>query len=121
MHPITFNIDQCTFYACDQKSGKHFIDANKVELHDIRITNCLFANCGSSDAQNKLCSIKGIVKETSDNWYTTDCAWHSEAQAMCTEYSKTSAELFEDPENGNFKIKDALFKNRAGDPQWFSE
>ncbi|MCS3025145.1 DUF5123 domain-containing protein [Bacteroides xylanisolvens] len=40
---------------------------------------------------------------------------------MCTEYSKTSAELFEDPENGNFKIKDALFKNRAGDPQWFSE
>ena len=121
MHPITFNIDQCTFYACDQKSGKHFIDANKVELHDIRITNCLFANCGSSDAKNKLCSIKGIVKETSDNWYTTDCAWHSEAQAMCTEYSKTSAELFEDPENGNFKIKDALFKNRAGDPQWFSE
>lgn len=93
----------------------------KVELHDIRITNCLFANCGSSDAKNKLCSIKGIVKETSDNWYTTDCAWHSEAQAMCTEYSKTSAELFEDPENGNFKIKDALFKNRAGDPQWFSE
>ena len=74
MHPITFNIDQCTFYACDQKSGKHFIDANKVELHDIRITNCLFANCGSSDAKNKLCSIKGIVKETSDNWYTTDCA-----------------------------------------------
>lgn len=104
-----------------KKSGKHFIDANKVELHDIRITNCLFANCGSSDAKNKLCSIKGIVKETSDNWYTTDCAWHSEAQAMCTEYSKTSAELFEDPENGNFKIKDALFKNRAGDPQWFSE
>ena len=43
------------------------------------------------------------------------------AQAMCTEYSKTSAELFEDPENSNFKIKDALFKNRAGDPQWFSE
>ena len=121
IHPITFTIDQCTFYACDQKSGKHFIDANKVELHDIRITNCLFANCGSSDAKNKLCSIKGIVKETSDNWYTTDCAWHSEAQAMCTEYSKTSAELFEDPENGNFKIKDALFKNRAGDPQWFSE
>ena len=71
--------------------------------------------------KNKLCSVKNIVKETSDNWYTTDCAWHSEAQAMCTEYSKTSAELFEDPENGNFKIKDALFKNRAGDPQWFSE
>ena len=120
-NPITFDIEQSTFYACDQKSGKHFIDANKVTVHTINITKCLFAKCGSSDAKNKLCSVKDIVKETSDNWYTTDCAWHSEGAAMCNEYSKTSADLFEDPDNGNFKIKDALFKNRAGDPQWFSE
>lgn len=50
-HSITFNIEQCTFYTCVQASNKHLIDANKVELHDIRITKCLFANCGSSDAK----------------------------------------------------------------------
>jgi hypothetical protein len=35
-------------------------------------------------------------------------------------YPNTAASLFEDPDNGNFKIKDASFagKNSAGDPRW---
>ena len=35
-----------------------------------------------------------------------------------TKYDKPSTEVFENPEEGNFKIIDALFPSSIGDPRW---
>ena len=59
------------------------------------------------------------VHDTSDAAYTAGNA-PSDLGVTITRYPGTSTDLFEDPANGNFKIKDKSFvgKSSAGDPRW---
>ena len=48
---------------------------------------------------------------------TNDMTFHSTLGDV-TKYDKPSTEVFENPEEGNFKIIDALFPSSIGGPRW---
>jgi hypothetical protein len=51
---------------------------------------------------------------------TSDCLFSANPITGANSYSGKAADLFTDPANGNFKIKDNSFagKSTAGDPRW---
>lgn len=62
----------------------------------------------------------GTAYSLSNCYKTSDAVFASGAITGITDYGKVSTELFTDPANGNFTIKDATFagKSTSGDPRW---
>ncbi|WP_460880806.1 DUF5123 domain-containing protein [Pontibacter rugosus] len=58
--------------------------------------------------------------QSSSSYATSDYNATGNQIPNLTVYSGTAADLFQDPNNGNFTIKDANFagKGSAGDPRW---
>jgi hypothetical protein len=56
----------------------------------------------------------------SNTYMTSDCLFSANPITGANSYSGKAADLFTDPANGNFKIKDNSFagKSTAGDPRW---
>lgn len=110
-------IDQCTFFNCVQ-TGKPYIDVNKLTTITPTVNNSLFGKSNEYVDGNKVraASIKGIVS-AENVYYTSDCVWDS-GYNIGTLHSKTSEDLFEDPTNGIFRIKDPSFTAKTGDPRW---
>ena len=79
---------------------------------------------GKSNAGNR--SVRGYRTgndtnvDVNNTFVTADHVVISNPFPNVTEYSKTSFELFDNPKNGNFRIKDSTFsgRNTAGDPRW---
>lgn len=101
-------IDRCTFY--NLAKGKTTIDTNKVKAGSITITNTLV---GMTEATK---GYEGPTVKFSDSFTTSDCSFGSK-NTWGTALDISSTELFVDPSNGDFTVKDTKYK-AYGDPRW---
>jgi len=99
------------------------VSATNTVSQGIIITNSILG-VGKSGAANR--TVRGIRTNEStpiqvnNSYKTADYVATSNLIPNLTDYSGTSFNLFTDPKNGNFTIKDAGFtgKATAGDPRW---
>jgi len=127
---IKFN--NCTFY--NSPSGGpagggsfYFIDLNTLNsATPITITNCIFGQTwdeGSGNDANGIRAGGATTISISNSYQTSDFVSTNAAYQMAglLPYPGTSSNLFTNPDNGNFKIKDNTFagKGNSGDPRWY--
>lgn len=136
-------INNSTFYNVER-----FLLHDKTNNSSLVISDCTFNNIiinsrylidyGSSLAPNTFeirNSIFGATKDpstargiraakspsVSNSYGTSDMIWAASPINGLNTYSGTSTDLFADPANGNFSIKDESFEGKvsAGDPRWY--
>lgn len=115
---IAMNIENCTFYNC-VTNGKSFIDINKMSGVTVTVNKTIIGKLYDYVDGNtiKAYSVKKIA--TANDVYTTaDCPYAS-GYDWGTILEKTSAQLFADPDNGDFHIQNGSLT--VGDPRWLSE
>ena len=112
-------ISDCTFYNIIG-SSRYFIDCNSTSYgpNVFTITNSILGSVASGSYGHR-CSIDPTV---TDSYYTTDVVFDKyDMTSWFIEYSKSAANLFQDPDNYDFTIIDSSFagKTSAGDPRWY--
>jgi hypothetical protein len=122
---VSVNIQNCTINEAPLGGGTTFlIDYNTNNVGSgISMKNCIF---GMTRQGGTTMTAKGVRYNTggsadgSGSYTTSDYSAVSNPLTGVTAYAKLSTDLWTDPTNGNFKIKDATFagKNTAGDPRW---
>lgn len=121
----SIEIDNCTFYNIIG-STRYLLDCQNI-APEINISNSIFAKVGSGVLTEGVwtSTSKGIRSNSTPTisgvYFTADFVFGSNTFKPTYEYNNTSENLFTDPENGNFTIKDSSFdgKNSAGDPRWY--
>lgn len=115
---IQMNIENCTFYNCVQ-TGKSFIDINKKANVVVSVKKTIIGQLNKYVEGNtiKCTSVKNIATAT-DLYTTSDCPYSS-GYDWGTILDKTSAQLFVDPEKGDFHIQNGALS--VGYPRWLSE
>lgn len=123
-------ISNATFYAAIQSNNRYFIDYNNFAISEgVEVSNVVFGRPKGSTATPPTYDILGIryggtlTTRSSNNHAASDFKWRENAALAYPEvtfYTKASADIFTDPDNANFKIKDNGFpgKDNAGDPRW---
>lgn len=120
-----------TFYDAIQSSNRYLIDFNNDgnTIGGIEVTNNIFGRAKGSSGTPPTYDINGIrcspdvILTSSNNHGASDFAWRQNEALLYPEvtiYTKTSADIFTDPDNFDFTIKDNGFPGRenAGDPRW---
>ena len=121
----SIEIDNCTFYNIIG-STRYLLDCQNI-APEINISNSIFAKVSSGVLTEGVwtSTSKGIRSNSTPTisgvYFTADFVFGSNDFKPTYEYNNTSENLFTDPENGNFTIKDSSFdgKNSAGDPRWY--
>lgn len=108
-------IKNSTFYNCNG-NGQYFVDFNDASFgpESFLIENCLFGK-SADDVTNK--NIRSKTAPTVAGSYSTTDFFKVIKGVNATEFS--SADLFTDPDNGDFTIKNATLKEKTGDPRWY--
>lgn len=120
-------ISDCTFI--ESIFGSFLIDYNAANtvLNDLIIKNTILGpgSGGTPYGTGPFTALRIVRNAPSltvfDNvWDTTDVTYSGIVPANILRYSGTFINIFTDPVNANFKIKDASFvgKSTAGDPRW---
>lgn len=108
------NISDCTFYNVIGGS-RYFLDARNLNVA-VNITNTIFGKTGADSGVNGL---RTDGAKTMVNVYkTSDCTFSSynfDSDMGLT--PATSAEVFADPDNGDFTVQVRELQN-IGDPRW---
>lgn len=119
------DIEDCTFYNIIGKD-RYFLDCQNI-APAIRMTNLIFAKANTAVITDGAwtSTSKGLRSNStptiSEVYFTADFVFGSNAFSPTYNYSNVSEDLFTDPANGNFLIKDSSFggKYNAGDPRWY--
>jgi hypothetical protein len=129
----SIKFENCTFYnlpgggAAGGVGGFYFIDlGTQNSATPIVITNCIFGKTWDdqglgNDARGIQMGAATTVSVT-NSYQTSDfISTNPLYQISLIPYSGTSFNLYLDPANGNFKIKDNAFvgKGNSGDPRWY--
>lgn len=110
-------IADCTFDKM-LAAGRYFIDFNKSgPASELSLTNCLFGSTLSETAKGIRATLDASVM---NSFAATDWVLGGNAIPGLSSYSKTSTDLFVNPAEGDFTIKDDTFegRNSCGDPRW---
>jgi len=127
--------------------GKCFIFSNKTDMESITISKCTmykvsgasnyFIDFGASNGTTGTFSIsntilgltgddtvRGVRAKNAiqvDNTYATKDWYQSSNAVSYLSYDGTATDLFENPESGDFKIKDITIggESQPGDPRWW--
>jgi hypothetical protein len=113
----SLNINNCTFDNMINQGG-YFVNYSGTFPATFNIMNTIL---GSTLDPTNANGIKSSGNAVLSNTYTTsDCVFSANPITGANSYSGTAANLFTDPANGDFTIKDNSFagKNTAGDPRW---
>lgn len=118
-------IENCTFYNVIG-STRYFMDCQNI-APAIRFSNLIFAKASTAVITDGAwtSTSRGFrgnsTPAISEVYFTADFLFGSNAFSPTYNYSDVSDNLFTDPANGNFTIKDSAFggKNNAGDPRWY--
>lgn len=121
--PTSISINYCTFYDAQAKD-KYIVNFDGKAANvagTFSINNCLF---GASDASVSTRATNPKIESTFvyDSYKTNDYAVASNYPLTgVLDYDNTSANLFTDPANGDFKIKDTNIggEKQPGDPRWW--
>jgi len=123
-------IENNTFVYCIA-NGKNLFDYSGCTVASFVLKNCVFGIGGRYPGDTSFTTgIKGwsgSVTPTADGcFFTSDYLWVlgatgiPTAQIAGTTLTTTTAQTFEDPTKGNFKVTSAdLKKVKAGDPRWY--
>lgn len=121
--PSAINMSSCTFYNTI-KDGKYYFDMKNSDVDCtpsvFRVEKCIFGKIysGLARATNPGNKVNNFIF---DSYATNDCLINSGYPLTGVDmYEGFSIDLFTDPDNANFSIKDPSFigKNTAGDPRW---
>lgn len=118
-------IDACTFYNCFG-NGKYIFNFNVTFLPvTFSISNSIFGKINSTVLDGtqsmRATSPKMTTQFMFDTYKTTDCFVNvGYPMTGVNEYLKSSTDIFTDPVNYNFTLKDKDFSgySTAGDPRW---
>lgn len=121
-------IENCTINEAP-RGGNYFIDYSISGSNDVtqaisfknNILGIGKSNSGNIDVRGYRIGANSIIDVA--NTYTTSDFLSTNATGQLPNvvpYSRPSTEIWEDPNNGNFKIIDNLFpgRNTSGDPRW---
>lgn len=108
----SIKINYCTFYNITS-GGNYFVDFDKngSTVSEFTISNTLFGKTGD-DTTNK--NFRPVNPTVVDVYYTTD---FYKVIKEATETGLSSDQLFADPANGDFTVKDDKYK-AFGDQRW---
>jgi hypothetical protein len=108
-------IDNCTFNDLINQGG-YFVRYSGSFPPTFQISNCIFGKTGDPANSNGTAGTPNV----SNSYSTSDFVLTSNPISGLTAYSGASTDLFADPANGDFSIKDSNFagRNSAGDPRW---
>jgi hypothetical protein len=119
-------IENCTFFQAPL-SGNFFVNYNGNNVTEpIKIYNSIigpgWAKVGTTTTDVKGYKAGGSTSLDISNTYSTadyKLSTSTDASPLpnLSAYSRPSAEIFQDPENGDFKLIDRSFPE-AGDPRW---
>ncbi len=119
-------IKNCTFNEAPYSNGTYYIvDAGSGNVSGgIAISNSIFGRGktnGDSTSVKEIRVGSGTTISSSFNYETSDRVISSAPITPVIVYTGTSYDLWEDPNAGNFQIKDRSFAGRtsAGDPRWY--
>jgi hypothetical protein len=113
-------IENCTFNNA-MGDGRYFVDYNAQTVGSFTIRNCIIGKTLSPANTARGIRLAAASTYTTDNSYqTTDAVFAANPINGIISYSQASTNLFTDPANGNFAIKDNSFAGSAtaGDPRW---
>ena len=113
--------ENVTFYNAPDV-GRYFLDYETGT--EVTFKNCIFGKTTALEVVGDTTQgyKPGTVNITSiGSYFTNDFINASEPLPDLIPYPRSSYDLFEDPDNKNFKIKDSGFSgaNTAGDPRWW--
>lgn len=111
-------IENCTIYNATG-NGRYMIDYNTLSAGTFTIKNTIIGKTLSPAATaNGYRAASGPT--VTNSYITNDAVFASGAIPSIISYANNSANLFTDPANSNFVIKDSLFAgaSTAGDPRW---
>ena len=113
MQDIT--IKNSTFYNCNG-GGNYFVDFNDAKFgpETFTIENCVFGK-SADEATDK--NIRSKTVPSVINSYSTKDFYKVIKGVTAT--GKTSAELFANPDSGDFTLKAGILNEKAGDPRWY--
>lgn len=113
----SLNINNCTFNDMINNGG-YFINYSGTFPSIFNIMNTILGSTIDPTNANGIKSSGNAV--LSNTYMTSDCVFSANPITGATSYPGTAANLFTDPANGDFTIKDNSFagKNTAGDPRW---
>lgn len=103
-------VSNCTFYNIIG-AGRYFVDAQNVNV-PITLNSVIFAKTGTETSKG----IREGVVESSNSYFTSDFILSSNKFTVDQTFEGSSADLFKDPENGDFTLK--VSSVTAGDPRW---
>ncbi len=129
----SIKFEDCTFYnlpgggAAGGVGGFYFIDlGTQNSATPIVISNCIFGKTwndqGLGDDARGIQAGAATTVSVTNSYHTSDfISTNPLYQISLIPYSGTSAALFTDPANANFKVKDLNFPGRgnSGDPRWY--
>lgn len=107
------DISDCTFYNIIG-AGRYFVDAQNVNV-PIKLTNVIFALTNSDTSKG----VRDADVESSNSYTVGDFVLSGNKFSTDQEIEGTAADVFKDPENGDFTLKSTSLK--AGDPRWYPE
>lgn len=113
-HPINLTVENCTFY--DFCVNARLIDISTTEKSTVTVRNIIVAS-----AMSELMYVGSGTRATYDNNYTTTDLRTGGSAIRATALPSSAADLFEDPVNGNYTIKDfssPAYITGAGDRRW---
>lgn len=107
-------ISDCTFYN-NVESGRYFMDANGKETN-LTMTNVILGKTYAADGKAKGIRTAGTMTFT-NCLRTSDCVYASNNIADLPAGEQSSADIFTDPDNGDFTLK---IDTKVGDPRWYN-
>ncbi|THU34127.1 DUF5123 domain-containing protein [Niastella caeni] len=116
---VTLNVSNNTFYNV-VGNARYFIDYNAQAISGgFTFQNNILAKTLSPAATAR--GIRaGTAATVASNYKALDVTFAGNAISNIIDYTKPAADLFTDPDNNNFLIKDNTFAGRSdsGDPRW---
>lgn len=113
----SLSISNCTFNNFINQGG-YFVNYSGSFPSSFTVSNTIF---GATLDPTNANGIKSSANATFSNCYqTSDCLFSAEPFAGPNNYPGTASDLFSNPAQGDFSIKDAGFAGRSltGDPRW---
>jgi hypothetical protein len=112
-------VENNTFYNVIGNT-RYLIDYNAQTIGTFSFKNNIIGKTLSAANTARGIRYAGGNIDAVNNYKTSDAVFAGNAIPNIADYGNTSANLFTDPENGNFLIKDSSFtgKSTAGDPRW---
>jgi len=128
----TISISNCTVNKgmMDPGSARYMLDLNNVTINGgVAIRNSIFGATGDAKGANGFRKLPEVNLSVSGTYFTTDYVddpipiglTSTSLKSLMTAYTGASTALWNDPVNGDFKLKASVFagKGTAGDLRWY--